>query len=399
MGVSIRLKSKSYKDGKSPVMIRIYHKGKESYKKTEVNVEKRFWDFESNKVTNQEPNYKSLNRAITTARLQYEKLYYDALSSSDPTDMDELFSSRKKVVLFEDLYEEYYEKISKESEGYKKKVRGILNSMNPYFKNVRFDDVDRRFIEKLVGSLRLISGNSNNTINFKIKKLREVVNYAITKKSIRGENPFDGFRVKANVIIKDSLTLKQLRAIEELDLNSSPAVALSRDVFLMQYYLHGSRVADVLMLKNEYISEEAIKFQQRKTGADIKVAIHEKMATIINSYKRPGVTLLFPIIDIKDAKNEKQLNSKIEGATTILNKNLKVIAKMCGIETNVSSHIARHSFANHADLMDIPVRVISKALGHASIQTTERYLAKVKANRINEQVNDIVYYNPLKNEK
>jgi integrase/recombinase XerD len=399
MGVSIKLKSKVYKDGTSPVMIRIYHEGKEAYKKTHVNIDRKFWDAETSRVAPSSPNAKNLNLILQKKRIDYEQLYYAALASGSKTEIDSLFVYRKKVLLFEDLYESYFEKIEKESVGYRKKVRGILDSMKPYFVNVRYNDIDRRFIEKLVTNLRVVSKNSNNTINYKIKKLREVVQYGLDNNVITNRNPFVGFRVKSNVIIKDSLTVEQLFAVEGLDLSDTPGIECSRDTFLMQYYLHGSRVADVLMLQVDHIREGFVRFQQRKTGAEIQVEVHDKIVSIVNKYRRPGAKLLFPTIKDDNHADLRAIDTKISNATALMNKNLKKIAKRCGIETNLSSHIARHSFANHADLRGISVRVISKALGHSSIQTTEKYLAKVKANRINEQVNALVYYNSLKDDE
>ena len=60
-----------------------------------------------------------------------------------------------------------------------------------------------------------------------------------------------------------------------------------------------------------------------------------------------------------------------------LNRCLKDIAKLAGINENLTFHIARHTFATIAINKGIPIEVVSKLLGHTQIKTTEIY-AKVR---------------------
>ena len=57
---------------------------------------------------------------------------------------------------------------------------------------------------------------------------------------------------------------------------------------------------------------------------------------------------------------------------------------MAGIEENLTSYVARHSYATIADQMEIPLTVISKMLGHEKINTTQVYLASLKKNKIDD---------------
>jgi site-specific recombinase XerD len=59
------------------------------------------------------------------------------------------------------------------------------------------------------------------------------------------------------------------------------------------------------------------------------------------------------------------------------NNRVKKVAKACGIEKNISSHIARQTFATTIALTKgLPIETVSKMLGHTSIKTTQIY-AKV----------------------
>src|ERR1700761_6338486 len=54
------------------------------------------------------------------------------------------------------------------------------------------------------------------------------------------------------------------------------------------------------------------------------------------------------------------------------NDYLKEISALCGIKRDLTSHIARHTFATTVTLEnDVPLPTIQKMLGHRSINTTE----------------------------
>jgi len=56
------------------------------------------------------------------------------------------------------------------------------------------------------------------------------------------------------------------------------------------------------------------------------------------------------------------------------NKWLKKIAKSVGIESKLTSYVARHSWATIAKDLNVPISVISEGLGHEDIKTTQIYL-------------------------
>ena len=65
-----------------------------------------------------------------------------------------------------------------------------------------------------------------------------------------------------------------------------------------------------------------------------------------------------------------------------MNRQLKVIAKMCGIERRIVFHSARHTYATEITLSQgVPLETVSKMLGHAEITTTQIY-AKVTDDKI-----------------
>ena len=65
---------------------------------------------------------------------------------------------------------------------------------------------------------------------------------------------------------------------------------------------------------------------------------------------------------------------------------IKVIAKKCGIEKNVTWHMSRHTYATTVCLSnDVPIETLSKMLGHRSIRTTQIY-AKITAEKVSRDM-------------
>ena len=60
-----------------------------------------------------------------------------------------------------------------------------------------------------------------------------------------------------------------------------------------------------------------------------------------------------------------------------MNSYLKEIAVACDIKKNLTTHLARHTFATTVTLSNgVPIESVSKMLGHTSLKTTQIY-AKV----------------------
>ncbi len=68
------------------------------------------------------------------------------------------------------------------------------------------------------------------------------------------------------------------------------------------------------------------------------------------------------------------------------NKYLKIMAARCGIEKNISFHVARHTFATTVTLANgVPIETVSKLPGHKKLSTTQIY-ARVLEQKISDDV-------------
>jgi site-specific recombinase XerD len=66
----------------------------------------------------------------------------------------------------------------------------------------------------------------------------------------------------------------------------------------------------------------------------------------------------------------------------VFNRELKEIASIQGINKNITSYVARHSYATIMKYKGIRTDVISESMGHANLDVTNSYL--------NEFENDII---------
>ena len=72
-----------------------------------------------------------------------------------------------------------------------------------------------------------------------------------------------------------------------------------------------------------------------------------------------------------------------------MNAYLKEIADMCGIKKSLSTHTARHTFATTVTLTNqVSMEVVSKMLGHSSINMTKRY-ARVVDDLVNKDMEKV----------
>lgn len=152
----------------------------------------------------------------------------------------------------------------------------------------------------------------------------------------------------------------ELNRIEGLEIKIT-RLEVVRDIFVFCCYT-GLAYAEVHALKPEDIfigmdDEKWIKIMRKKTKKEYTVPLLPKAIQIIAKYKEhPRVVkngVLLPV------------NSNVK-----MNAYLKEIADLAGIHQNLTVHIARKTYACTMLASGVNIGVISKLLGHSSIQVT-----------------------------
>ena len=84
--------------------------------------------------------------------------------------------------------------------------------------------------------------------------------------------------------------------------------------------------------------------------------------------------------------NKDENNAFISLSGHFLKNGIKAIAKLCGINKNITWHQSRHSYATTICLSNgVPIETLSKMMGHTSIRSTQIY-AKITAEKVSNDM-------------
>jgi integrase len=128
-----------------------------------------------------------------------------------------------------------------------------------------------------------------------------------------------------------------------------------------------------------------------KTGKVHSLKLTDQARKILDYYgpKEPG-DYVFPFfrsdIDYTDAMF---LHNQISAKTALINKYLKTIATKAEINKKISTHTARHSFADIARKKTNNIYNLSKTLGHSDLKITEAYLASFDEEAVDSTLDDV----------
>lgn len=71
------------------------------------------------------------------------------------------------------------------------------------------------------------------------------------------------------------------------------------------------------------------------------------------------------------------------------NDYLKLIQASCGINKNLTTHVARHTFATYLLNKDVPIETVSRAVGHSSVKQTAHY-ARLLGSKVIEDMKKLL---------
>lgn len=234
--------------------------------------------------------------------------------------------------------------------------------------DIPFSALDRSFIDKFDLYLRAERKLAPNTIVLYMSRLHTVINKAIAAGIITAD-PFAGYEPPRPERKRRYLTKEELKRLMTTPL-SVPRLYLVRDLFLFSCYT-GISYSDMCRLTtaNLETAEDGtvwIKATREKTNVEFEIPLLDLPLHIIDKYRdtTPDGKLL-PIYGNAE-----------------LNKGLKLLAAVCGIDRKLTFHMARHTYATEITLSHgVPMETVSRMLGHSRVDTTQIY-AQVTDNKI-----------------
>jgi len=377
--------------GECPIYIRITHNRKSSYLSLGIAVKAKHWNEEKQRVRRSHDSYKKLNHEIDRifTKAQNTKLELRAEGNVSAKYIINVLKGYDSKDFFN--YGEEYIKRLEDSGSVRlaKQTNVIVNKIRKYHgdKSLLLNEIDNKFLTGLQTYMKEECDNAPNTIRKDLERLNRLFDEA-NKDNLIKSNPIDDFELpKRQQSSKTALSLQQIKDIEELDLEEGTSLWHTRNYFLFSFYNAGIRVGDLMKLKRGdiYVSEDEIRLRylMNKTRKNAKpkwknIKQLPQAIEILEAYnfreKKPK-EFLFPILDTtKNLKDPMVFDKDKQSKTAMMNRDLDDIAGLADIEENVTTHIARHSFANFARKKGMSLYSISKALAHSNLKTTEQYL-------------------------
>ena len=256
------------------------------------------------------------------------------------------------------------------SETYRATLRSFM-----YFrgdKDILLEEIDSDIMMIYEAYLRN-KGLTKNTTSFYMRILRAVYNRAIEKELTTNRDPFKHVYTGIDKTVKRAIPLKAIKQIKSLDLSLQPSLNFARDMFLFSFYTRGMSFIDMAYLKKKDLSNGILSYRRRKTGQQLFIRWEKCMQDIVIKYDKPSTYYLLPII--KPMYSDER--TQYQNAMYLINRKLKIIGKMVGVQLPLTMYTARHSWASVAKNKNVPISVISAGMGHDSEITTQIYLASL----------------------
>ena len=83
-----------------------------------------------------------------------------------------------------------------------------------------------------------------------------------------------------------------------------------------------------------------------------------------------------------DSRTEQQIHNRVHKVLVHINRELKEWSKRLGLATNLTTYVARHTYATVLKRSGVSVALISESLGHSDLSTTQIYLDSFENSQI-----------------
>lgn len=394
MRISLKLvlyKGKKYADGKHPVMLQYIINGK-AKRKVVYKCFEDDWDAKRSKIKSKASGASYANNFIFEQYAAAEKDLFEVQTGS--VKQDSLFQKKDVFSLDQAFTRELQRLKAEQKAGSYNKVEGFRRQISDYtnIKALNLQDMDLDWFERLAQYFKKL-GNIGATAQKKIKTLRAIV-ARYSKTPISEE--LKSFKIPEKQPVKRKLSPDELAALEGLDLPEGDKITAVRDLFLLQVYLRGIRVGDLLQARSEDFKDGVFNYSDDKTGKDFSIKLINKAQVIIDRYSGKHERL-FPLMRWEPNRmlsafdNKRARMKEKEISTAVVNKYLKMLAVMAGINKPLSSHIARHTFARMAiDKINNPM-ITMELIGHSSLAIHQRYLNDIRKDDVLDQAADDIF--------
>jgi site-specific recombinase XerD len=233
----------------------------------------------------------------------------------------------------------------------------VLTKFDSFCPEIDCNSVTEEIILQFKEYMRNL-GNCDNTVKKTLACLKILVNKLLAT-GLMGINPFLRIHIGNIQSNRKYLTLEELRRLYNTFINAHKKLSRpefdSMQAFLFSCYT-GLRYSDLKSLLIDEIQDGAIRKRMHKTGDSVYI---------------PLVSQVEKLLSLVSRNNDGKVLHVTEN--TYFNRHLRIAATKLGFTKHIHCHLGRHTFATTCLTIGIPLEIVSKLLGHRSIQTTMIY--------------------------
>lgn len=376
-------KNKKKADESYPIVFKITNNRSLTEKFLGHSVKLEDWDEINGIVKKTHPNSARINHLILTKKTEISALLLDA-------ETNDIHLTKKQIKYkvkhhnkssFNALADEHLSDLLKlnkfnQHSGEKPRVNHFKNFLGN--EDISFQHITPALLKKFMIYLKADIKLSDRSIMNCLIVIRTIFNKAINDALVESKHyPFGPGKVQIKLIEsrKVGLNTEEIKLIEEVDLTAVKSQMHARNIWLTSFYLAGIRISDIINLKWKDIYDGRLTYVMGKNSKVVSLKIPEKANAIIDFYKEGKAgAYVFPYLKDENGKDPKVLNSKTRSFNSLINKQLKIIAKDLEIDKTLTMHISRHSFGQIAGDKIAP-QLLQKLYRHSDLTTTIGYQA------------------------
>ena len=245
-------------------------------------------------------------------------------------------------------------------------------------KDIAMSELNEDFIRGFCLYLREEARVSQSSVWVYQMPLRSVVTAAF-KNGIIKKNPFVNYHVQPDFKERQFLSEDQLRRLMEYRLPSNSILNHVRDLFVFCCFT-GLSFIDLKNLTPDNLIEvngtRWIISQRHKTKVHFQAKLLPAALRVLKQHgsDEPGK----PVFNV--------------GKYCTENLRLKQLGQLSGVSSNLTFHVARHTFATLALSKGMSIESLQSILGHTDLHTTQIY-AKITTNKLEKDYTRV--YNEL----
>lgn len=374
-------------NGLVPVMCRITVNGKISQFSCKLDVDEKHWDVKTGRMTGRSAVALEANRMLDKIRVGINKAYQDICDKDNYVTAEKVrnaflgmgMNHETLLAVFRQHNEDYAKQVGKiKSQRSYWKYCTVYNHLSEFIRqrykvsDIALKELAPAFITDFELFLRTEKNHCTNTIWSYMMPFKRIIYMSINNGWLQ-RDPFYAYSITKEETKRGFLSKEEIKRLIEGSFKKK-SYELIRDLFIFCCFT-GLSWTDMANLTKENLQTSFdghlwIKTNRQKTGTETNIRLLEVPLRIIRKYEGCAEDgKLLPVPCYPNCKN-----------------GIKVIAKKCGIEKNVTWHMSRHSFATTVCLSnDMPIETLSKMLGHRSIRTTQIY-AKITAEKVSNDM-------------